>query len=594
MASRTCINVPVSVLALILSATLGEFTLASPSPAPPAFSNQTNAIGIGISHATSGFAGSAWAGGGAVGDFNRDGWSDLFILSGGSGNRADYLFINNGNGTFTDRAALWGLSAIHRGKSACVGDFDGDGWLDLYVTSAGAIGVPAAGQHKLYRNNGGTSFTNVAATAGVAFADPTTESAWTSVFGDYDLDGDLDLFVGGYAGAPSYSEQHLFRNNGNATFTDVTPGSGILSTALPMAPNAARFIDLNGDRYPELLVVADFKGPLYAGSRCFHNNGDGTFTDTTVAMGLGLEEYGMGVTTLDVENDGRLDLYVTNIDLPPSATGNKLYHAVGNGTFTQNAVAAGVAAGSYGWGSAGVDVNHDGWEDLVETNGDATPGSAFYDDPSYLWMNSGDGTFIESGAASGLLFTQKGRALMRLDADNDGDQDIVIVRNNGPLAFFRNDLVHVSGTSWLRVFLTTDASSGLAPNGFGAIVHVMAGGVERMRVIDGGVGYLSTSELSAHFGLGSAGTVESVRVTWPNGHEQTLTNLAANQTITIAYQPPCSGDVNGDGSVGPADLGLLLGAWGTRGSGGAADLDGNGVVGPPDLAILLGAWGGCP
>ena len=561
--------------------------------APPAFSNQAIPAGVAINHATSGFAGSAWAGGGAVGDFNRDGRMDLFILSGGSGNRADYLFINNGNGTFTDRAELWGLTAIHRGKSASVGDFDNDGWPDIYVTSAGPVGTPSAGHHKLYRNNGGTSFTNVAASAGVAFADPSAESAWTGVFGDYDLDGDLDLFVGGYAGSPSWTEQHLFRNNGDATFTDVTATSGLLGTVLPYASNAARFMDIDGDRYPELLVIADFKGVSYAGTRCFHNNGDGTFTDATAVMGLGHEENGMGATLLDADRDGLIDIYVTSIDLPPFLTGNKLYRNLGNGTFSEGAVAAGVAGGSYGWGTIGVDVNNDGFEDIAETNGDATPGSSFYDAPSYLWISHGDGTFIEGAAGAGFVFSQKGRALMRLDYDNDGDQDLVIVRNNGPLTLFRNDLVHGQGTNWLRVFLDTGRARGLAPDGIGATVRVTAGGVEHVRLIDSGSSYLATSEFSAFVGLGSAASVDAITIEWPNGVTQQLSNVAINQTLTITYQAPaiCAGDLDGDGSIQAPDIAVMLGAWGSTRS--PADLDRDGTVGASDLALLLGAWGGC-
>lgn len=558
--------------------------------APPAFTNTTTGAGVAVSHATGGFAGSAWAGGGAIGDFNRDGRQDLFLISGGTGNRADYLFINNGNGTFTDRAAAWGLTAIHRGKSACVGDFDNDGWPDLYVTSAGPIGTPSAGQHKLYRNTGNGTFLNVAASAGVAFADPAAESAWTAVFGDYDLDGDLDLFVGGYAGAPSTTEQHLFRNEGNGTFVDVTRGSGILATALPIAPNAARFVDLDGDRYPELIVIADFKGSSYAGSVCFHNDGDGTFSDMTAVAGLGKEENGMAQTILDADNDGLLDLYVTNIDLAPILTGNKLYRNLGDGTFLERGHEAGVFAGGYGWGTVGVDVNNDGWEDLVETNGNATPGSAMYDLPSNLWMNVGDGTFTESAAAAGLVFAQKGRAVMRFDYDNDGDQDIVIVRNNGPLALFRNDVTHGADAHWLRVFLDSNGAPGIAPDGIGAVVRATADGVTRMRVIDAGVSYLATSEFSAHFGLGSATTIESLTVTWPNGVVQTLTDVAVDQRLTVTYTPAaCGGDFDGDGSIGAGDLAQLLGAWGSA----DGDLDGDGTTGSTDLAVLLGGWGVC-
>jgi hypothetical protein len=238
----------------VASATLG---------APPVFSERTNDVGLGAAHATTGFTNSQYAGGGAIGDFNRDGWTDVFVISGGIGNVRDFLFINQGDGTFAERGLEWGLTALHRGKSACVGDFNGDGWQDIYVTSAGPIGVNAPGHHKLYRNNGNGSFSNVASTAGVAFADPSAESAWTSTFGDYDLDGDLDLFVGGFAGAPSNTEQHLFRNSGDGTFTDVTQSIALLVGVGPVACLSARFADMDGDRYPELLLGGDFKGAGY-------------------------------------------------------------------------------------------------------------------------------------------------------------------------------------------------------------------------------------------------------------------------------------------------------------------------------------------
>jgi hypothetical protein len=576
-------------IAMVVAAALTGASVAS----PPSFTNVTATAGVGVSHSTTGFSGSAWAGGGAVGDFNRDGRMDLFLISGGTGNRADYLFINNGNGTFSDRAEAWGLTTVHRGKSAAVGDIDNDGWLDLFVTSAGPIGTPSAGQHKLYRNNGNGTFTNIAASAGVAFADPSAESAWTGVFGDYDLDGDLDLFVGGYAGTASSTEQHLFRNNGNLTFTDVTRASGILNTPLPIAANAARFVDLDGDRWPELVVIADFKGSQYFGSACFKNNGDGTFTDMTIAAGLGKEQNGMAQAILDVDNDGLLDLYATSIDSAPVLTGNQLYRNQGNGTFSEIGHAASVYAGGYGWGAVGVDVNNDGWEDLVETNGDASPASAFYNIPSKLWVNNGDLTFAEVATESGLIFTQKGRAVMRLDYDADGDQDIVIVRNNGPVALFRNDLSDAADTHWLRILLNTHAAEGLAPDGIGAAVRVTAGGVERMRVMDCGASYLATSELSAHVGLGSATSVDGVTIEWPNGVVQSVGPLATNQTISIDYAPPppsCPADLDADALVGASDLALVLGAWGTS----AGDIDGDGLTASSDLAVLLGAWGRCP
>jgi hypothetical protein len=561
------------------------------SAAPPSFSNQTASSGLVASHSTSGFTNWQYAGGGAVGDFNRDGWMDVFFISGGSGNAPDRLFINNGNGTFTNQAPAWGLTTVHRGKSACVGDFDNDGWPDLYVTSAGPVGAPGAGHHKLYRNNGGTSFTNVAAAAGVAFADPTAESAWTAAFGDYDLDGDLDLFVGGFAGAPSNTEQRLFRNNGNGTFTDITASIGLLSGIGPIALLAVRFADMNGDRYPEILAIGDFKGAGYIGSRYFRNNGNGTFTDATNAANVGNEENGMGQAIGDFDNNGLIDWYATSIHQPSIGwTGNKLYRNLGTGAFAEIAASAGVADGGYGWGAVGVDVNHDGWEDLLETNGDAAPGSSFYNDPSYLWLNNGNNTFTDVSVASGFIFSIKGRALLRLDADNDGDQDILIYRNNGTLTLFRNDLVAAADTRWLRIFLDPRGFPGFTPDGIGARVTVVTNGQSRVRLIDSGVSFLGTSEFSAHFGLGSATIADEVRVLWQNGVQTVLTNVPLNQTLTITpADPPCDGDLDRDGTIGAGDLGVLLGAWGTA----AGDLDGDGTTGAADLSILLGGWGGC-
>jgi hypothetical protein len=557
------------------------------------FSDGTAEAGLVATHATAGFVQMQYSSGGAIGDFDNDGWQDVFFLSGGSGSKPDRLFLNNGDGTFTDRAAEWGLTAIHKGKSACVGDFDNDGWLDLYVTSAGPVGQNAApGHHKLYRNVNGTGFVNVAATAGVAFADPTAESAWTATFGDYDLDGDLDLFVGGFAGSPSNTEHRLFRNDGDGTFTDVTASIGLFAGVGPVAALSARFVDIDDDLYPELLIGGDFKATgSYVGSRYFKNDRDGTFTDMTNGSGTGHEENGMGQTILDVDNDQRLDWYVTSIYWPQvNWTGNKLYRNLGAHAFVETSAIANVFDGGYGWGTVGVDVDHDGFEDLAETSGDASPGSPFYAIPARLWINDGDGTFTERATETGFVHSLKGRSLLRVDVDNDGDQDILVFRYAGALTLLRNDLVHDATTAWVRVFLDTAGRAGLAPNGFGAKVYVTAGGVTRMRAIDGGVSFLGTSELSAHVGLGAATTIDEILVRWPDGTTSTRTNVAINQTLTMSPVVACAADLDGDGTVGPTDLGALLGAWG---SGGNADLDGNGTVDPSDLGILLGAWGGC-
>ncbi len=557
---------------------------------PPLFTNQTTASGLVATHATSGFTNSQYAGGGAIGDFNRDGWMDVFFMSGGDSNAPDKLFINNGNGTFTDRAALWGLTVVHRGKSACVGDFDNDGWPDLYVTSAGPVGAAAPGHHKLYRNLGNSTFANVATAAGVAYADTTAESAWSACFGDYDLDGDLDLFVGGFTGSASNTEQHLFRNNGNSTFTDVTAAIELMTGVGPIALQSARFADLDGDRYPELLLVGDFKNSGgYIGSRYLRNNGDGTFSDISSSTGTCIEENGMGQAIGDFNNDLRMDWYPTSIYAPQIGwTGNKFYLNQGAHFFVEAAAFAGINDGAYGWGAVGVDTNHDGWEDILETNGDATNGSSFYNNPSHLWVNNGNNTFTDMSTASGFIFSIKGRALLRMDADNDGDQDVVICRNTGAMAYFRNDLPVAADTHWLHVVLDANGVPGFTPHGLGAKITVHTAAGSRIRLMDGGVSFLGTSEYSAHFGMGTATTAQEVRVLWPNGQQSVLTNVATNQRLVITPPPQtCSADINCSGSVDGADLAIMLSQWGGPGT---ADLNGSGTVDGTDLAQLLSSW----
>src|SRR5262245_7169075 len=363
-------------------------------PVAPSFSNQTTSAGVNFIHATSTFSQSQYTGGSTVGDFNNDGWQDFFIFKGGSNNLPDRLYINDGDGTFTDQAAAWGVAVAHKGKSACVGDFNNDGWLDIYATSAGPPNMVVAGHNKLYKNNGDGTFTNIAVAAGVNAPNPAQQDSRACSFGDYDLDGELDLFVGGFSAAtPSNAGNRLFRNNGDETFTDVTIAIGLFQSTGPVACLSASLVDMNGDRYPELLMGGDFKNVSgFVGSRYFRNNTNGTFSDITVASGTGQEENGMGQTLGDFENDGYLDWYVTSIyGFPPANwTGDKLYKNLGGHLYTQHAAAADVDDGGYGWGTVAVDFNHDGLLDLAETNGDSAASGQFFNEQSYLWMNDGD------------------------------------------------------------------------------------------------------------------------------------------------------------------------------------------------------------
>lgn len=503
----------------------------------PAFSNQGVAMGLQFNHDTGGYSEWSYSGGGAAGDFDRDGCQDVFAVGGGLGGVADKLFMNDGDGSFSNAATAWGVAAIHKGKAASVADFNSDGLLDIYITSAGppsgSLGV--AGQHKLYKNIGGSAFTDVAGTATVNWTTSGTGDGWGSCWGDYDKDGDLDLFVAGFKNNNLGSR--LFKNNADETFTDVTDVIGLWSgTGISIKAFAPTFADMDGDGYPELLISADFGTMRY-----FKNDGDGTFTDVTEAAQLTEAENGMGGTVRDIDGDGKRDWYVTSIYWPSIGwTGNKLHinesTGPGHHFYSEISNAVGVHDGGYGWGTVAVDFNHDGLMDLAETNGDSSGGGQFFGEQAYLWMQLANGTFVERAIPAGFLHAGKGRGLINLDADNDGDQDVVIFANDESVTYWRNDLIvgaTAADRAWLRVFLDTSARSGLAPDGYGSEIRATVGGTTYFRNLDGGDNFLSMSELSAHFGLGSATLVDELTVTWADGSHTTLFNLPVNQTLTI-------------------------------------------------------------
>ncbi len=536
----------------------------------PVFSHQTAAAGLSMTHSSTGFTNANYAGGGAVADFNNDGFQDVFACSGGGGSAPDKLFINNGDGTFTDQAAAWGLTVAHKGKGCAVGDYNKDGWLDLYVTSAGpAGGGSAAGHHKLYHNNGDGTFTNVATAAGVN-STGTSENAWGPTFTDYDLDGDLDLFVAAF----STGGTRLFRNNGDGTFTNVTATSGtgggpLLAGISSLSGFMPRFVDVDGDHHPDLYLVADF-----GTSRYFKSNGDATFTNMTASSGTCLEENGMGGTIGDFNRDGKLDWYVTSIYLPGIGwTGNKIYRNNGDHSYLQYASTAGVHDGGYGWGAVAIDFNHDGWQDIAETNGDGAGSGTFFNEQSYLWVSNGMlNTYTEMAIATG--FVQfgaggynhgKGRGMVSFDAENDGDQDVLIFSNNEPNFFLRNDLPAQADTHWLRVFLDTSADPGLAPHGINCQITATVGSASLLRSIDGAVSYLSQSELSAHYGLATATSVDLLSVLAPNGRVTGLANVPADQTLTLHIG--LIGDMNADGAADLLDVPLFEGCLSGPGGG---------------------------
>lgn len=520
-----------------------------------------------------------------AGDFNRDGWQDLFVPTGGY--EPDKLFINRGGGRFADEAVAWGIADPHLGVSAAAGDFNRDGWLDLFVVSRGELGNERPGAHRLYRNNGDGTFTDIADTAGVRFTSPAIPDGFGAAFGDFDLDGDLDLAVAGYY--VNAGGNRLFRNNGDETFTDVT-AVAIRTDLTPVRGFSPRFVDMNGDRWPELLWVGDFRTTRYLA-----NDGTGRFDDLTVAAGVGREGNGMGQTVGDFNRDGLPDWYVTSIFEPfapiGAPNGNMLYLNLGGHRFAESAEDWGVQHGGWGWGAASADFDHDGHEDLVAVNGWYT--LDFLSDRARVFRNRGDARFDEIGPDAGIDVGGQQRGLLHWDYDNDGDQDLVLMTFREPLRLFRNDLPPGPERSWLHIQLDTSRRAGLAPDGVGAVVVVQASGERQMRVIDAGCNYISQDELSAHVGLGGATIVESLRIEWPDGRVTTLTDVAPNQRLRVAVRLP--GDVDANDRVDLADLSELLASLdaceGVETYRPPADLDGDGCVALPDLLDLLAHFG---
>jgi hypothetical protein len=521
---------------------------------------------------------------GAVGvaDFDGDGWPDIFVPKGGVG--ADRLYRNNGNGTFTNVASTVGVAAVHAGNGVSCADYDRDGDIDLYMTSYGSgtdnLGQP--GKNRLYRNTG-DRFEEVAASVGLAFTAPATAVGDSAAWGDYDLDGDLDLAVAGWSA--NGLGNRLFRNDGG-TFTDITASALGPVASWGFQPT---FIDTTGDGWPELLLAADFET-----SRGWRNLG-GAFEDATEAFGLGVDRNGMGACVADFDRDGSADYYVTSIhqsNPPEGLNGNALYLNDGTGTMTELASERGCDDGGWGWGAMAADFDHDGWEDIVEVNG--RNASEWANEPEYVYRNAGNAHFTRLAAKSGLALAADARCVATCDYDRDGDLDLVVLVHAGPLRLYRNDAVSGSGgPPWLVLDLAAASGSRAAAHGIGAVVECVVAGVTHRRFVHSGSGFHSSSEPIVHFGFPSGSVAEEVRVLWPSGQTTVRTDVALRTRFTISA--PAAADLDADGDVGAPGLGLLLAEWGLTDRASRdmrrADIDGDGIVGAGDLSQVLLAWG---
>lgn len=584
----------------ILYALVGVGLPAGMSAAQPALFTEC-AIPIGCTHTFApapGYPGThdQMAGGLCVGDFDADGWPDIFALGGGT--QPDRLFMNNRDGSFTDRAADWGVATFHRGMSAIAGDVNRDGRTDLYLVSFGPPESPAtnAGNRLLLNRDGvdGPFFEDAALAAGVSTFSPGADGMG-SVLGDIDNDGDLDLFVCSWF--QNNTGNRLFINRGNDAegvplFTDATASMGVdLSTLRGFTP---RMVDVTGDRLPDLLITADF-----GTSRLLINEGPGPdqlprFRDETASAGITFDHNGMGAAIGDPDNDGDLDWFMTNIFFEFANATNTLYlnQGIDPGTgapvFTEEATPAGVFTNGWGWGTIFGDFDNDGDEDLAATGGwFQYPGV-----PARLWQNNGTvlgvPRFTDTASASGMQFQGLGRTLVTLDFDHDGDLDLAMSAKDSPLRVWRNETA--GADHWIQFELDSSAHPCLPPEGRHAVVEVEAGGVTHVRALDGGPSYLGNPELLAHVGIGSNATIDAARVVWPDGSLTDLGSPAIDTRHVVAAFHPA--DIVRDGVFDLADLQAFVTAFLAGDL--VVDMTGDGVLDLADLVPFVHALTGSP
>jgi enediyne biosynthesis protein E4 len=490
-------------------------------------------------------------------DYNNDGWPDIFLVNGsrfrpdaGVAAPTNHLYRNNRDGTFSDVTAKAGLARSGWGQSVAAGDYDNDGFADLFITYWG--------QNALYRNNGDGTFTDVSVSAHVA-GDGSRWGSGASFF-DYDRDGLLDLFVANYLdldlkrtpspganencvwlGLPvlcgprglPFSSNLLYRNNGDGTFTDVSRESGIGD---PLKTYALGVIaaDLDGDGWQDVYVASDSTRSLF-----YHNNGNGTFSERAVYTGLayddnGLEQAGMGLALGDYDGDGSLDIIKTNFsdDYP------NLYTASSKPGYTDRALFAGLGINPQYvlWSPVLADFDNDGWADLFISAGHLFPEvdrlktSQRFRNPRLLYWNLGNGKFedVSGRSGAGITATHSSRGAEAGDFDNDGKMDLLIMNMNEPPSLLKNQ--SKSGNNWLKVQLTGTKSNRA---GIGAKVKVTAGGKSQTRVLLSQSGYYSSPDARLHFGLGG-GTVERVEIVWPGGLVEVWDNVKPNQVFLAA------------------------------------------------------------
>ncbi len=489
--------------------------------------------------------------GGLFFDYNNDGWPDIFLVDGGSlvdeqiSRRArSVLYRNNGDGTFTDVTTQSGIKNHGYGMGACTADYNNDGWVDLYLTNFGP--------NVLYRNNGDGTFTDVTQAAGVGVHSWSTSCA----FADIDNDGDVDLFVTNYVdfavnnnkycgdpihGVRAYCHPNvynglpnvLYRNNGDGTFTDITKAAGVYTTAGKAL--GVVFGNYDNDGWMDIYVAND-SVPNFL----YRNRGNGTFEEVGVFAGVavgsdGRTRAGMGTDMADYDNDGLLDVFVTNLDMET----HNLYHNLGKGIFADTTFESGIGEVTLpfvGFGATFFDYDNDGNLDIAIATGDVLDNASYFRDTAryaqrnLLLRNEGTGTFKEVGLASGPGFALEkvSRGLAVADIDNDGDLDLLITNNGQTADLLRNDGGNRNHSLLVRTIGTKSNRDGI-----GARLQFRVGAMTQVREVKAGSSYLGQNDMRVHFGLGQASYADRLEVHWPSGTVDVLEHLEANQMLTI-------------------------------------------------------------
>jgi enediyne biosynthesis protein E4 len=486
-------------------------------------------------------------------DYDNDGWQDIFLVNGTdwpgrpSKHSTPKLYHNNHNGTFTDVTHKAGLDVEIFGMGVAVGDYDNDGYDDLFVTTMG--------QSHLFHNNGNGTFTDVTAKAGLLGPrEFSTSAAWV----DYDKDGKLDLVVANYVqwsmegdlyctldgNSKSYctpesykgTAVRLWHNRGDRTFEDVTKKAGLSDPTSKTLGIAV--LDYDNDGWPDLLFSNDTQP-----NKLYRNNGNGTFTEKAVVAGVafsedGVARAGMGVDAADYDRSGAPSLLITNF----SNQMISLYHNEGQGLFVDEAPRSAVGRTTLltlGFGCFFFDYDLDGWADIFIANGhidsdiQRVQPNVKYAMPPHLFRNLGKGNFQEVTKSLGAEFDapRVGRGAAYGDFNNDGRLDLLLSTNGGPAYLFANEATGEAALrKSLRLKLIGVKSNG---DGIGATVKVTSGGETQGQMMRSGSSYLSASELLLTFGLGKHDQAESVEIRWPSGQMDRLSNVEAGQTITV-------------------------------------------------------------